>query len=157
MSKSERPPIYAVKRNGGLYGEFEMDRQAIEDLPNARIKVTLSTGRSPSRLRWYWAFLKKVIDATDCAPDVEALHAVVKMETGYTVPVKLKNFVVLVPRSVSFASMQEEEFMTFCANAKGNEHASKAERTYSRYLGRHLLPDKLGGVLARRRSAPQAR
>jgi hypothetical protein len=118
MSKREKPPIYVVKRNGGLFGEFDMDARAISELPNTRVKVSLYTGRYPPRLRWYWRFLQKVIDATDCAPDTEALHNLIKMATDYTVKVKIRDFHALVPRSISFASMKEEEFMIFCANAE---------------------------------------
>lgn len=117
MAKSESPVIYAVRHGAALYGEFEMDRKAIEELPNERIRITVSTGRSPSRLRWYWSFLRDVVEATECAPDTESLHSLIKLETGYTTPVKLKGYNVLVPRSVSFSSMDETTFSRFCDQA----------------------------------------
>lgn len=117
MAKSDQPPIYAVRHGAALYGEFEMDRKAIEDLPNERIKITVSTGRSPSRLRWYWSFLRDVVEATECCGDTEALHSLIKLELGYTTTVKLKGYTVLVPRSVAFSSMDEATFSAFCEKA----------------------------------------
>lgn len=117
MAKNEQPPIYAVRHGAALYGEFEMDRKAIEELPQERIRITISTGRSPSRLRWYWSFLRDVVEATECAPDAESLHNLVKLNTGYVTPVMMKNFTVMVPRSVSFSSMDETTFSRFCDQA----------------------------------------
>ena len=117
--KDETPPFYAIRLGNVLKPEFSFDLEALEQFPNgSRIKVTLSTGRSPKRLRWYWSFLKKVIDATEAAPDVESFHQVIKLSTGYTTPVMVRGFTVLVPRSISFSSMTEEDFATFCANAE---------------------------------------
>lgn len=114
MAKTEAAPIYMLKRNGNLIPEMGMDAELLDRLPNnERIKVTLHTGRSPTRLRWYWAFLGRVIKATDCAPTSEALHDVVKLHTGLVTPVLVKGFPVAVPKSVSFSSMAEEEFSEF--------------------------------------------
>lgn len=115
MAKSsEKPAVYVLKRDGGLFGEFEMDQEAINSLPNSRIKVTLTTGRSPSRLRWYWAFLREVITATECCLDTESLHSLIKLNVGLVTPVMMKGFTVMVPKSVSFSSMDEENFSNFC-------------------------------------------
>ncbi|MEK1908213.1 MAG: hypothetical protein AAAB13_20765 [Pseudomonas sp.] len=118
-TKTEQAPIYCLRRGEALIGEMQTDRQRIADLPNGeRIKLQFSTGRVPSRLRFYWAFLRDVVDATECAPNAETLHELVKLETGFTTPVKVRGYTVLVPRSVSFASMSEEEFMQFLAGAE---------------------------------------
>lgn len=118
-TKTEQPPIYCLLRNGTLVGEMQQDRDRIAELPaGERIKLQFSTGRVPSRLRFYWAFLRDVVEATECCPNAEALHSLVKLETGFTTPVKVKGYTVLVPRSVSFSSMSEEEFMQFLAGAE---------------------------------------
>jgi hypothetical protein len=121
MSKKEKeaPPVYCIRRGETLIGEMQMDRDRIAEFAAGdRIKLHLSTGRAPSRLRFYWAFLRDVVEATECCPNAEALHSLVKLETGFTTPVKVKGYTVLVPRSVSFASMSEEEFMQFLAGAE---------------------------------------
>lgn len=118
MAKKEQPPIYCVRRGNALVPEMALDADLIEALPSGqRIKVTITEGRSPSRLRWYFAFLGKVVKATECASNVEALHSLIKLETGHTTPVKFKGYTVLVPASVSFISMSESDFSAFCESA----------------------------------------
>lgn len=120
MAKStEAAPIYVQRQGDKLAGEMQMDRDAIARF-NAgdRIKVTLHTGRSPSRLRFYWQMLGKLVAATDCAPNAEALHSVIKLDLGYAMPVRLKNgMTVLVPGSIAFDRMTEEEFGNFLERA----------------------------------------
>lgn len=118
MAKSEQPPIYCQRRGSSLIPEMAADRDLIERLPiGQRIKIMVTEGRSPAKLRWYWSFLGKVVKATDCAPSPEALHSLIKLETGHTTPIKLKGYTVLVPASVSFSSMSEGEFDTFLEKA----------------------------------------
>lgn len=118
MAKTEQPPLYCLRRGDTLIGEMEADREWIRQQPHdQRIKVALSTGRSPSKLRFYWSFLGKVVKATRCAPSTETLHDVVKLHTGFVTPVMVKGFTVAVPKSISFASMTESEFNTFLETA----------------------------------------
>ncbi|MGJ7039188.1 hypothetical protein J2Y63_002443 [Shinella sp. BE166] len=118
MAKSEFAPVYCLRRGDTLIGEMEADREWIRQQPHdQRIKVALSTGRSPSKLRFYWSFLGKVVKATHCAPSTETLHDVVKLHTGFVTPVMVKGFTVAVPKSISFASMTESEFNTFLETA----------------------------------------
>lgn len=118
MAKTEAAPIYMLKRHGHLVPEMGVDAELLNRLSDTdRIKVMLHTGRSPSRLRWYWAFLGRVVKATECAPTPEALHDVVKLHTGLVTPVMVKGFTVAVPKSVSFSTMSEEEFSSFLDTA----------------------------------------
>jgi hypothetical protein len=118
MAKSEAPPIFVHRQGDKLAGEMQMDRDAIAKFKAGdRIKVQLSTGRSPAKLRLYWSFLAKVIEATGAAPSAEALHELVKLETGFTTPIKVKGYTVLVPRSIAFGSMSEQEFDLFLMNS----------------------------------------
>lgn len=95
-----------------------MDSELIQRFaPGERIKVTLHTGRSPSKLRWYWAYLGRIVKANECAPSPEALHDVIKLHTGFVTPVMVKGFAVAVPKSISFASMSEQEFNDFLSAA----------------------------------------
>jgi len=118
MAKSEAAPIYMLKRNGHLVPEMGVDAELLSRLPETeRIRVTLSTGRSPVKLRWYWAFLGRIVKATECAPTPESLHDVIKLHTGLVTPVMVKGFTVAVPKSVSFSTMSEEEFSSFLDTA----------------------------------------
>lgn len=114
MAKSEQPPIYMIRKGQYLAPEMAMDAELMERLPfGAQIKVTITASRSPSKLRWYWMFLGRVVKATECAPSPETLHDIIKLHTGFVTPVMVKGFAVAVPKSISFATMSEEEFEAF--------------------------------------------
>jgi len=116
--KREAPEIWVQRKGAGLWPEMAMDADAIAQLPyGERLRVTLHTGRVPKRLRFYWSFIKKVVDATGCASSAEALHSTIKLECGYTEPVKVRGLTILVPASISFEAMSEEEFSRFLADA----------------------------------------
>jgi hypothetical protein len=83
-----------------------------------RIRVDLRTGRVPERLRWYWKFLHAVVAATEAAPNAESLHSLVKLNTGYVTPMLVKGMPFVVPRSISFSAMSEDEFTGFLARAQ---------------------------------------
>lgn len=112
--KTESAPIYVIRHGDNLVGEMEMDRDLIAAFPaGQRIRVDLRTGRSPTKLRFWWAFLHQVVSSTECCPTAEALHETVKLMCGYTTPVMVKGMTVMVPRSIAFSSMTEEEFSKF--------------------------------------------
>lgn len=116
--KRETPEIWVQRKGIFLAPEFKMDAEAIEKLPHGeRLRVTLHTGRVPKRLRFYWSFIKKVVDATGCASSAEALHSTIKLECGYTEPVKVRGLTILVPASISFEAMSEETFSKFLSDA----------------------------------------
>lgn len=116
--KSDAAPIYMQRRGSGLVPEMKMDAEAIERLPfGHRLKVTIEEGRSKPRLRFYWSFLHKVRDATECCANAEALHQLIKLETGHTMAIKVRGFTVLVPDSISFDKMTETQFVNFVDGA----------------------------------------
>jgi len=119
MAKTEQPPIYCIRRGNSLLPEMQTDSDLIQRLsPNTRIKVMVTEGRSPAKLRLYWAYLGRVVKACNCAPSPEALHDVVKLHTGFVTPVMVKGFTVAVPKSISFSSMSEGEFDDFINTAE---------------------------------------
>lgn len=119
MSKSEQPPIYVIRRGSQLIPEMTTDKDLIERLPvGTRIKVMVTEGRSPAKLRLYWAYLGRVVKACQCAPSPEALHDVIKLHTGFVTPVMVNGFTVAVPKSISFAKMTEAEFDDFLRTAE---------------------------------------
>lgn len=115
--KTETAPIYVQRKGVGLWPEMQIDADAIARLPyGERIKVTLSTARSPKRLRFWWSFLHKVVDATGCSPTAESLNDVIKLHTGFVTPVMIKGMTVMVPRSISYSSMSEQDFDAYVHN-----------------------------------------
>jgi hypothetical protein len=114
----ENPPCYVIREGDRLVGEMEMDRDMIRQFPaGERIRVDLRTGRIPDRLRFYWAFIKKVVDATECAPNERAFHQLIKLRTGYTDDIIMGGYVVKVPASIAFENMDEPTFGKFLEEA----------------------------------------
>lgn len=119
MAKSEQPQIYMKRRGNQLFPEMQADADLIMRLSaDTRIKITVTEGRSPAKLRLYWAYLGRVVKSCNCAPSPEALHDVVKLHTGFVTPVMVKGFTVAVPKSISFSSMSESEFDDFLRTAE---------------------------------------
>jgi len=118
-TKTEQPQIYVQRRGNALVPEMQTDADLISRLPvGQRVKVTVTEGRSPAKLRLYWSYLGRVVKACNCAPSPEALHDVVKLHTGFVTPVMVKGFTVAVPKSISFSSMSESEFDDFLRTAE---------------------------------------
>jgi len=116
MAAKKEKPVYAFCRRGNaLHPELEMDLRALDGVAQGqRVKVEIKEFRSLPRLRLYWTVLSKVVDATECAPTPEHLHAALKLELGYGTPVRLGNgLTVLVPASIAFEKMTEAEFTGF--------------------------------------------
>lgn len=118
MTKSEQPAIYVMRQGSHLVPEMALDAELIQRFSQCdRIKVMLTTGRSPPKLRWYWAYLGRIVKATECAPSAETFHEVIKLHIGMVTPVMVKGFPVAVPKSIAFSSMSEQEFNDFLASA----------------------------------------
>lgn len=118
MSK-EHPPVFVMRQGDILRPEFEQDAEWIRRQPTGtRIKVSLHTGRSPTKLGFYWSMLSRLVKATECSPNPEALHEAIKLELGYATPVRLKSgMTVLVPGSIAFHKMDEPTFDGFLQQA----------------------------------------
>lgn len=101
-----------------MWPSMQLDADEIARFPmGEKIEVRLHSGRVPKRLRFYRSFLSRVVAATDCAPNADALHEAVKLNTGFVTPVLIKGYHVNVPRSVAFDKMTEQEFGEFLAAA----------------------------------------
>ena len=116
--KSETPPIWVERKGAGLWPSMQLDADEIARFPmGEKIEVRLHSGRVPKRLRFYRSFLSRVVAATDCCPNADALHEAVKLNTGFVTPVLIKGYHVNVPRSVAFDKMTEQEFGEFLTAA----------------------------------------
>jgi hypothetical protein len=87
----------------------------IESLPQGKTLRAreITQPRSRARNRLYWALLNLVSENLTDVP-AASLHEWVKLRLGVTVAIPLKNGkTALVPGSISFDSMPEEEFAPY--------------------------------------------
>ena len=115
MAKNEKPPLYMIRKGSSLLPEMQVDAEAIWLIPEGqRVKVSLTEHRNTQRLRAYWSILGEVVKATGCAPTPEALHELVKLETGHTIKLRLGNGMkVELPGSIAFDKITESEMAAF--------------------------------------------
>lgn len=113
-------PIYCIVRGSGMFPEMKADAEAMAELPQGnRVVVTVKTPRNHARLRAYWAMLRDVVNATECAPTPDALHQLIKMETGFVDTIRdAKGRPYAVPASIALDKMDEATFVKFMANAE---------------------------------------
>lgn len=95
-----------------------LSERELERFPMRRpLKVKIVRARSNPNLRHYWACLHAFEDATGkCA--AAALHELLKIECGLTTAMRLANGEIrLVPDSIAFERLDEQDFIQFKRNA----------------------------------------
>lgn len=119
MSK-ERAPIIMQRRGAFLVPQAPIDGEMLEAFPAGKpLKVAVTQPRSIKAHRLYFAMLKLVADNLDGPATKEALHEWVKLRTGVSVAIPLKSGKVdIVPGSIAFDKMSEDEFRVFLEAAK---------------------------------------
>lgn len=78
------------------------------------VEVTIKKRRSLPQLRLYWAMLNNVVEATGAWPTAEHLHDALKLDLGYTTPVKgMDGRLVMIPDSAAMSKMDAPQFKVF--------------------------------------------
>lgn len=81
--------------------------------PGTQVKANCRVPRALRSLRRYWALVGMVQENTDMFPSRDALHAFLKIRAGHCTPIVIKasGEIVLVPNSIDFDTLGEDEFM----------------------------------------------
>jgi hypothetical protein len=78
------------------------------------VEVSVKKRRSLPQLRLYFKMLSNVVDATGAWPTVEHLHDALKMDLGFTTPVKrMDGEIVWIPDSAAMGQMDSVKFRKF--------------------------------------------
>jgi hypothetical protein len=104
-----------VKKDGKLVpADFAADELLAEIPEGKEVVITIRRPRSPLHHRWFFACLRKVCEATGRWHDEDELLDAVKLATGHVRRVqRLDGEVLILPRSINFASMPEGPFTRF--------------------------------------------
>lgn len=115
----ERIPIVLRRTERGLEPRSRLARDILDQYAeHSDVEVTIKKRRSLPQLRLYWTMLQKVVEATGAYPTAEHLHDAVKMQLGYTSPMRLLDGgVAWIPDSVAMAKMDAVQFKGFFDSA----------------------------------------
>jgi hypothetical protein len=108
-------------RRGGLNALMpadSMSEEIMRSLPRSvTLKATLTQGRNVAHHRKFFALLKLVLDNQEYFQNIDELLYAIKLKLGYTIPIKLKDTTGYMPKSISFAKMDQREFTEFYERA----------------------------------------
>lgn len=96
----------------GLVPDDDMAQDALNGIkPGTVVAVEVTRPRNIQHHRLYWAMCSKIAQAIDVEP--ENISDVLKLRTGHYVTVNTKSGPVHLPRSISFAKMDQAAFREF--------------------------------------------
>ena len=107
--------ILCRRIGGALWPENEKSAEAIRKIPRyTSVSVRILRERNHEQLALYWRVLDRVVEATGRWRCSEELHLALKIATGRISDIHLINGrKVLVPESVAFDQMNQEEFTRY--------------------------------------------
>lgn len=107
--------ILCRRIGGALWPDDPKSADAIRKIPrHTMVPVRLLRERNLESLALYWRVLERVVEATGRWRSAEELHLALKIATGRIEEVKLiTGRRVLVPESVAFDQMSQDEFTRY--------------------------------------------
>ena len=111
----EKIPLVLRRTERGLEPRSQLAREALAQYAlHSDVEITVRKRRSLPQLRLYWAMLQNVVAATDAWASAEHLHDALKLDLGYTMPIKtMDGKLAMIPDSVALAKMDSAQFQKF--------------------------------------------
>ena len=104
--------VFMVRTMNGLLPDDERATEALRGIKIGQtVAVEVTRPRNIQHHRLYWAMCSKIGNALDVEP--ENISDVLKLRTGHFVVVQTKSGPVHLPRSISFAKMDQAQFREF--------------------------------------------
>lgn len=117
MSKTRKdaPPLVLRRTERGLEARSRLAADELGKFAlHSDVEVSIKKKRSLPQLRMFWAMLHNVVEATGAYPTAEHLLDAMKVEMGYTTPMRLlSGDVVFVPDSIALSRMDSAQFRAF--------------------------------------------
>lgn len=103
------------RQMGALRPIDAMGEEALADIPqNELVRVTIKRPRNVQHHRKFFALINAIFPHQTLYPTEEALLAAMKVALGFGQQVKLPDGrVIVIPRSISFAKMDQKSFAEF--------------------------------------------
>lgn len=111
----EKIPLVLRRTERGLEPRSQLARDALSQYAlHSDVEITVKKRRSLPQLRMYWAMLQNVVAATDAWATAEHLHDALKLDLGYTTPIKtVDGKLAMIPDSVALSKMDSAQFQKF--------------------------------------------
>ncbi len=115
MTQRDKSPLVLRRTERGLEARSRLAADALAQYAlHSDVEVTVKKRRSLPQLRMFWAMLQNVVEATGAYPTAEHLLDAMKVEMGYTTPMRLlSGEVVFVPDSIALGRMDSAQFRGF--------------------------------------------
>lgn len=143
--------VLATKKFGALRPADAQAEEALADIPDGetvRLEITRPSKRSIRHHRLFFSLLHVTAEQTDLS--VEQLLIWCKVATGHADAIRDRDGrLTPIPRSISFAKMDQREFNTFFDRAV----TAILERLLPPGTGRHYLLDEVHERIGERRAA----
>ena len=115
MTQRDKSPLVLRRTERGLEPRSRLAADALAQYAfGSDVEVTVKKRRSLPQLRLFWAMLQNVVEATGAYPTAEHLLDAIKVDLGYTAPMRLlSGDVVFVPDSIALSRMDSAQFRAF--------------------------------------------
>lgn len=111
--------VYLRRKMGALYPVSRGDEEALMALPEGvTVKASITQPRNVQHHRKFMALLNVVFPHQETYATFDSFHAAIKVALGYGDTVVLPDErVIIVPKSISFAKMDQKAFEQFYQRA----------------------------------------
>ena len=117
MSKPDREkmPLVLRRTERGLEPRSQLARDLLAQYAvHSDVEISIKKKRSLPQLRLYWQMLQNVVAATDAWATAEHLHDALKLDLGYTTPIKtMDGRLAMIPDSIALSKMDSAQFQKF--------------------------------------------
>jgi hypothetical protein len=111
----EQPPLVLRRTERGLEPRTKLAAEILEQYAlHSDVELKIKKRRSLPQLALYWLMLRRVVDATGAWPSSQHLHDALKVDLGYTTPIKtMDGKLLMIPDSAAMAKMDSAQFKAF--------------------------------------------
>ena len=110
--------VLLYKQMGALRPADELAEEVLQKIPSGTlVSVDVKRGRSLPMHRKFWKMIQIVTDNQTAYPNAEAVCAAFKVATGHCTYIETPVGRCALPKSISFANMDQSEFETFYEKA----------------------------------------
>jgi len=116
----DHAPLVLRRTERGLEPRSRLASDLLSDYAlHSEVEVRIKKRRSSPQNALYWVGLARLVEATDAYPTTQAIHNALKLDLGYTTPIRrLNGEIVWEPDSTAFSNMHGPDFQRYFDKAR---------------------------------------